>query len=111
VYRRWISWFKDQTNIDYNFPSDTFAIENQTALFQNPEWHVEFLEALEMIHLTDPEPYLDYIKSQTRWSKQPSDEKMNMLIEHVRSEIETEIAQKGYFEDPSVNGIVTIDLA
>lgn len=110
-YRRWISRFKDQTGIDYSFPADTFAIENQTQLFQNDTWRVENFEALEMIHLTSPEPYLDYIKSQTRWSKQPSSQELSMLIEHVRRDIESDITQNGYFEDPSINGIVIVDLA
>ena len=109
-YRSWITWFKTVTGIDYTFPTDTFAFENRQAVFAQLPLTVQFLECEEKIHLRAAEPYLDYIKGQKRWSKQPSEAQLNMLIEHVRADIEDNIAQKGFFEDPSINGIVIVDI-
>jgi trans-aconitate methyltransferase len=110
TYKTWLTWFKHQTGIDYTFQADTFAFENQHHLFNQLTDSIQLHEVSNKIHLTSPEPYLDYIRSQTRWSRQPSADELDMLLEHVRLEIEKDIAQYGYFEDPSVNGIVTIDL-
>ncbi|MEK7183362.1 MAG: hypothetical protein AAB776_01870, partial [Patescibacteria group bacterium] len=59
--------------------------------------------------LTDPEPYLAYIKGQKRWSREPSEIEMNELLEYVRNQIQTEIDEHGHFEDASINGIITLD--
>jgi len=61
-----------------------------------------------MIHLTDPEPYLNAIKSQKRWSREPSEIEMNELLEHVRTQVQKEIDERGYFEDASINGIIVL---
>jgi trans-aconitate methyltransferase len=104
----WRTWFKDHTGIGYSAPSDKLTIENNRDLFSRFNGKVEFIEAAEMISLVEAEPYLAYIKGQKRWSREPSADELELLLTHVRTEIENEIQNTGRFEDPSINGIVVL---
>ncbi len=108
-FAAWRTWFKDKTGIGYSAPSDKLTLENNQDLFTKPGCKVEFIKAEETISLTDPEPYLAYIKGQKRWSREPSEIEMNELLEYVRNQIQTEIDEHGHFEDASINGIITLD--
>lgn len=107
-FAAWRSWFYEQTGISYSAPSEKLTLENHAQVFMKPGWQTDFIEAQEMIHLTDPEPYLVYIKGQKRWSREPSETEITMLLEHARSEIENTITRQGFFEDPSINGIIVL---
>jgi trans-aconitate methyltransferase len=108
-FTAWRSWFKDQPGIGYTAPSDKLTLEGHKDLFRVDGWKTEFIEAAEMIHLTDPEPYLAYIKGQKRWSREPSADELQMLLDYVRRNIENEVKHQGYFEDPSINGVIILE--
>ena len=108
-FAAWRKWFEDQTGISYSAPSDKLTLEKNRDLFEKPGYQTTFIEAVETISLTDAEPYLNYIKSQKRWSREPTPEELNDLYEHVRKSIDTEIKTRGTFEDLSINGIVVME--
>jgi trans-aconitate methyltransferase len=110
-YTRWLDWFKQQTGLDYIPPSKKLSIENDEALFTSLGYNLSFTEVNERIHLTNPEPYLDYINSQKRWSRELTEAEKHLLLRYVRQEIESEIATQGYFEDWSINGVITLKLS
>lgn len=107
-YAEWLKWFEAKTGIAYVSPSDAFTVETHVDLFRTFSNNLTVEKSAQTLKLTDAGPYIAYFQSQKRWSRQPTDEEMALLFEHVRSEIETDLARKGYFEDLSVNGITTL---
>jgi trans-aconitate methyltransferase len=108
-YAEWLTWFLAQTGIDYISPSDAFTVDTHTHVFTQQPLKVTISDATQIMRMREPEPYLAYLKSQKRWSREPLEAEMTLLLSHVRQEIEKDIAEKGYFEDASINGIVVLE--
>lgn len=104
----WREWFEVTTGISYRSPGDAFTVENDAARFDGDSRTVTAEKLTSIIRLTDAEPYLSYIRTQKRWSRPPTDAELQMLLDHVREEINAEIAARGHFEETSINGIITV---
>ncbi len=107
-FATWLRWAEEHLHVTYTSPSNAFTIESHVELFTK-EVHATTTKLItQSIVLHDAEPYVQYMASQKRWSRPLEEEEQKRLFAHVRAEIEKEIAEKGFFEELSINGIVTV---
>lgn len=93
----------------YTFPQgkDALAIETSEELFA--PYHPKKEIVKDIITLTDPEPYLNYMESRRNsFIPNITNEHFAELLEDMERKIRDEIKTNDYFSEYSINGIITI---
>ncbi|MEK9155551.1 MAG: class I SAM-dependent methyltransferase [Patescibacteria group bacterium] len=108
-FTEWITWACREFNVTYTSRTDDFAVENQHDLFNGEHRQIEVTSVTQHIELTSAEPYVSYMSTQKRWNRPLNADEMQRLLDRVRTDINTIIAQQGKFTEVTNNGIVIVN--
>ena len=109
--REWIAWFETTFGNRYKAKRDSLNLQNFTSFTANlPGAIVTELVSTD-VRLTSAEPYLRYVGTERhRWEREPSDAEWTAYLDHVRDDIDREIAANGAFAEAHDWGLATIQL-
>lgn len=106
-FRSWIEEFSKQKNLTYSAKRRKVIFETMENICKDINCTKQLIE--QPIHLNNPKPYLDNIKTtRDRWSPPPTDEQWNQFLTKIKKTINDEIKTQGFFKELSVNGLITI---
>lgn len=109
--REWIAWFESTFANRYKAKRDSLNLQNVTSFTTTLPGRVETELVSTNIRLSSPEPYLRYVDTERhRWERDPSDAEWTAYLDHVRADIDQEIASNGAFEEAHDWGLATIQL-
>ena len=84
----------------FSDPNKRFNVENGLQLIKEYTPHVQLKRFDSVLHLKDPEPYMEYFDSlRLFWQPIPTDEEWKKAMSAVKKEIEAEINSTGEFTD------------
>lgn len=109
--KEWIAWFEMMFGNRYKAKRESLNLQNFSEFTAGLPGTVETALVSAEIQLTDPAPYLRYVDTERhRWEREPSDAEWTAYLDHIRADVEAEIAASEMFVEAHDWGLATIQI-